>query len=111
MSDGSPGIQQIKDQNLKVVPSLPPEYADNIPGFLQSLIEELDSVREENGRLWGERYNTGPIQMPGKGKPYQSNIKRNIQLDREIAKLEARESGLQAQIRDFAALIPPLKEE
>lgn len=101
----NPGVVPGVDQNPKLSFNIPPEYAANVPGFLQTLFDELDKVREASSLLWAEQYGPVPIVRKLKTQPYQSNIKKDILRRRQLDELDEKESSLMAQIQELKWLL------
>jgi len=101
--DRSPAQELTPDMNVPSFP-VPKEYTDDLPGFLQVLIDQYDEIKDELSKIWADKY------APTKsiGTTYEkSDVRKRMERDRHEEELEEKEQALLAQIRELRALIPP----
>lgn len=93
------------DKNADPVTPLPEGHEPITPEFLRKLLEELDEVRDERGRLMAEEFKCPPSIG---NKPEKSNVKLSIQRRRESEEMSLKEDALMARINYYRWLIPRL---
>lgn len=105
MPDYNPGVVPAQDFNQLSFP-VPKEYTENIPAFLEKLMDELDAVRDERSRLFADIYKPIPVARRYETKPYKSNVREETARRKQDDELSEREDSLMGQIRELRVLIP-----
>jgi len=112
---GDPGEElstPVADRNIQTLaaqatgtanPPIPADHVQQTPEFLQKLIQELNSLRQESSELFAKMY--PPMSVRQAGPPIRPPYEEVEEYRRQDAELDLKISALKNQIQDLRTLL------